>query len=134
MHQWTAQKRAQGSDPYADFLLEDSASAHEVAWSHAAELNLAGSVIRQQGRVRGYTFGYWLDQRTWCVLLEVADRTIPGLAQYLFRETCRNALSEGAEFINTLDDSGLAGLRQSKEAYHPLRRVQNFIGSEATRV
>jgi hypothetical protein len=56
------------------------------------------------------------------------------LAQYLFRETCRNALSEGAEFINTLDDSGLAGLRQSKEAYHPLRRVQNFIGSEATRV
>ena len=134
LHQWTAQKRAQGSDPYADFLLEDSASAHEVAWSHAAELNLAGAVIRQQGQVRGYTFGYWLDRRTWCVLLEVADRTIPGLAQYLFRETCRKALSEGAEFINTLDDSGLAGLRQSKEAYHPLRRVQNFIGSGATRV
>lgn len=131
LDEWTRQKRAQGADPYAQLLLEDAASAHEVAWSHAAELNLVGSVIRKNGRLRGYTFGYWLDGKTWCVLLEVADRTIPGLAQYLFRETCRKALSEGAEYINTLDDSGLAGLRGSKEAYHPLARSESFICSEA---
>ena len=64
------------------------------------------------------------------MLLEVADRTIPGLAQYLFRDTCRKALSEGAEYINTLDDSGLAGLRESKDAYHPVTRKQSFICSE----
>lgn len=127
---WKRQKRAQGADPYAQLLLEDVASAHEVAWSHAAELNLVGSVIRKNGRLCGYTFGYWLGGKTWCVLLEVADRTIPGLAQYLFRETCRTARSEGAEFINTLDDSGLAGLRGSKEAYHPLARSESFICSE----
>jgi uncharacterized protein len=129
--EWKGQKRAHGADPYADFLLEDSASAHEVVWSHAADLNLVGSVIRKNGRLRGYTFGYWLDGNTWCVLLEVADRTIPGLAQYLFRETCRKALSEGAEFINTLDDSGLEGLRGSKEAYHPVALSESFICSEA---
>jgi hypothetical protein len=131
LDEWKRQKRAHGSDPYADFLLDDSSSAHEVAWSHAADLSLAGSVIRKNGRLCGYTFGYWLDGKTWCVLLEAADRTIPGLAQYLFRETCRKARSEGAEFINTLDDSGLPGLRGSKEAYHPLARSENFICSEA---
>jgi Fe-S-cluster containining protein len=131
LDEWKAQKRAHGSDRYADLLLEDSSSAHEVAWSHAADLKLFGSVIRKHGRLRGYTFGYWLDGKTWCVLLEVADRTIPGLAQYLFRETCRKARSEGAEVINTLDDSGLAGLRGSKEAYHPLARSESFICSEA---
>jgi Fe-S-cluster containining protein len=129
--EWNAQKRARGADSYAQFLLQDSASAHEVAWAHASDLRLVGSVIRKNGRLRGYTFGYWLDQKTWCVLLEVADRSIPGLAQYLFRETCRNALAHGAEHINTLDDSGLEGLRQSKEAYHPLARSENFMCSEA---
>ena len=131
LDEWKRQKRAQGSDPYADFLLEDAGSAHEVAWSHAADLNLAGSVVRKRGRLCGYTFGFWLDKNTWCVLLEVADRTIPGLAQYLFRDTCRQALSNGAVFINTLDDSGLVRLRESKNAYHPVARSQSFICSEA---
>jgi uncharacterized protein len=129
--QWKAQKRVGHYDPYIQLLIEDSASAHEVAWSHAAELDLAGWVVRRAGRLCGYTFGYWLDKKTWCVLLEVADRTMPGLAQYLFRETCRKALSQGAEYINTLDDSGLEGLRQSKEAYHPTARNESFICSEA---
>ena len=104
-----------------------------MAWSHAAELHLAGSVVRSQGKICGYTFGYWLDRKTWCVLLEVADRTIPGAAQYLFRESCRQALSDGAQFINTMDDSGLAGLRKSKDAYHPVARIQSFICSESGR-
>jgi Fe-S-cluster containining protein len=130
---WQAQKRSKTPDCYADFLLEDSRSAHEVAWAHAAELNLAGSVLRARGKVCGYTFGYWLDRKTWCVLLEVADRTIPGAAQYLFRQSCRQARSEGAEFINTLDDSGLAGLRKSKDAYHPLARLRSFTCSEHRR-
>jgi hypothetical protein len=130
LEEWKRQKRAKGSNPYAEFLLQDAGSAHEVAWSHATDLNLVGSVVRQRGRLCGYTFGYWLDKTAWCVLLEVADRTIPGLAQYLFRDTCRKALSEGAEYINTLDDSGLAGLRESKDAYHPVMRKQSFICSE----
>ena len=128
---WKRQKSTHGSDHYAELLLEDAGFAHEVAWSHAAELNLIGSVVRIQGRLSGYTFGYWLDKQTWCVLLEVADRTVPGLAQYLFRQTCRTALAEGAAFINTLDDSGLIRLRESKEAYHPIERSQSFICSES---
>jgi hypothetical protein len=131
-HEWRSQKLARQADPLAQLLLEDSVSAHEVAWSHASELQLAGSVLRRNGTLCGYTFGYWLDRQTWCVLLEVTDRTIPGSAQFLFRETCRQARAEGAEFINTMDDSGLTGLRLSKEAYHPVARIESFVCSETS--
>lgn len=127
---WTKQKHAAGLDTFGVMLLEDTASAHEAAWSHGSALQLQGQVLRMNGEICAYTFGYWLNKQTWCVLLEVADRTIPGLAQYLFRDSCRKALSEGAEFINTMDDSGLSGLRLSKEAYHPVRRVESFICTE----
>lgn len=127
--EWGQQKRTGGLDTFAALLLDDVLSAHEVAWAHGSELSLVGSVLRLEGRIRAYTFGYWLNKNTWCVLLEVADRTIPGLAQYLFRDTCRRALSEGAEFINTMDDAGLPGLRLSKQAYHPMMQIQSCICS-----
>jgi uncharacterized protein len=63
------------------------------------------------------------------VLLEIADRSIPGLASYLFREFCREAYERGAILINTMDDSGLETLRQSKQAYHPLRTVNSYIAT-----
>jgi len=108
-------------------LLADAEPAHEVLWSHATDLRLIGTVARIEGRIRAYTFGYWLSKTTFCVLVEVADRTIPGLAQFVFRDTCRAAAAQGAEFINTMDDAGLAGLRASKQAYHPNTQVPNFI-------
>ena len=128
--EWRRQKVTECCDRFAAMLLEDSISAHEAAWSHGPELELSGSVLRIDGRIRAYTFGYWLHERTWCVLLEVADRSIPGLAQFLFREVCRSASWQGAEFINTMDDSGLAGLRLSKEAYHPVMHLQNYVCTE----
>jgi len=129
--QWRRQKHTKGVDAFAIMLLDDSASAHEVAWSHGSEFHLLGSVLRINGEIRAYTFGYWLADNTWCVLLEVADRTIPGLAQYLFRDTCRKAISQGAEFINTMDDSGLSTIRLSKEQYHPMLQLPSYICSEA---
>ncbi len=125
--EWRRQKHAEGLEAFAALLLEDAISVHEVVWSRGSELGLAGSVLRLDGRIRAYTFGYRLAPRTWCVLLEVADRTTPGSAQFLFRHTCRTALNGGAEFINTMDDSGLSGLRLSKQAYHPSMLIHNAI-------
>jgi uncharacterized protein len=130
--QWGRQKRTEGLDDFSALLLDDAISAHEVAWAKGSELHLVGTVLRIDGRIRAYTFGYWSNKKTWCIVLEVADRTISGLSQYLFRETSRTALSGGAEFINTMDDAGLPGLRLSKQAYHPCMQIQSFICSEAS--
>jgi uncharacterized protein len=128
---WSRQKQAEGLESFGVMLLADAVSAHEVVWSQSSALRLVGRVVRIRGRLCAYTFGYWLTSTTFCVLLEVTDRTYPGLAQYLFRETCRTALAEGAEYINAMDDAGLAGLRASKQAYHPALLIPNFVASPA---
>ena len=128
---WSRQKQAEGLESFGVMLLADAASAHEIVWSQASALRLVGRVIRIRGRLCAYTFGYWLTRTTFCVLVEVTDRTYPGLAQYLFRETCRTALAEGAEYINAMDDAGLSGLRASKQAYHPALLIPNFVASLA---
>ncbi len=127
---WQRQKGTAALDSLGHLLLEDAPSVHEVIWSHAAELGLTGTVLRIGGRLRAYTFGYWLTDHTWCVLVEIADRSVSGLAQYLFRDSCRRALAQGAKFINTMDDAGLPGLRESKQAYRPVATVENFVLSE----
>jgi len=129
--EWSRQKQEGELETFGVMLLADAAPAHEVVWSQAPSLGLTGKVVRIRGRLCAYTFGYWLTNTTFCVLLEVADRTYPGLAQYLFRETCRAALAEGAEYINAMDDAGLAGLRASKQAYHPAMLIPNFVASPA---
>jgi Fe-S-cluster containining protein len=128
---WSRQKQAEGLEAFGVMLLADAAPAHEVIWSHASALRVTGRVVRTDGRLCAYTFGYWLTSATFCVLLEVTDRTLPGLAQYLFRETCRTAVAEGAEYINAMDDAGLPGLRASKQAYHPAMLIPNFVASPA---
>jgi hypothetical protein len=124
---WARQKQAEGLDSFGGMLLADARSAHEVIWSQAAALHVTGKVVRIHGRLCAYTFGYWLTSTTFCVLLEVADRTLSGLAQWLFRETCRTALAAGAEYINAMDDAGLPGLRAAKRAYHPAMLIPNFV-------
>jgi uncharacterized protein len=128
---WSRQKHVEERESLGAMLLADAASAHEIVWSQASALRLVGRVVRIHGRLCAYTFGYWLTNTTFCVLLEVADRTVPGLAQYVFRETCRTALAEGAEYINSMDDAGLSGLRASKQAYHPVVTIPNFVAAPA---
>jgi hypothetical protein len=128
---WSRQKQAEGLESFGVMLLADAAPAHELIWSQAAALHVTGKVVRIHGRLCAYTFGYWLTSATFCVLLEVTDRSLPGLAQYLFRETCRTAVAEGAEYINTMDDAGLLGLRASKQAYHPAVLIPNVAAYPA---
>ena len=45
---------------------------------------------------------------------------VPGELLQAGEKTYGRIAEQGAEFINTLDDSGLEGLRRSKEAYHPI--------------
>ncbi len=128
---WADQQAARGLTPVARQMLEDSALAHEEALSHAEALGLVGRVVRVDGTVAAYTLGYRRSRSVFCVLLEVADRSLPGLAQVIFQEFCREAAEAGYEFINSLDDAGLPGLAASKRAYRPVRLVSSYVVTEA---
>jgi Fe-S-cluster containining protein len=116
---WASQKRGGNLDVMGRFLLEDAEAAHACVLEEYASIGLSGTVIRVDETIAAYTFSYWLTPHTWCILLEVADRSIPGLAQWVFRDTCRAALAQGAASINAMEDVGLPGLRATKLAYRP---------------
>jgi hypothetical protein len=132
-HEWREQKQRNGTDAWADALLDDAAGAHEAALSAYTELGLTGAVVRVGGRIRAYTLGLWLNQSVFCVLLEVADRDIVGAGAFVFREFCRQALAKGACWINTMDDSGLPSLAKAKRWYHPARLLPNYVVTESRR-
>lgn len=127
---WCAQQERRGLDAVARQMLTDSEAAHREALTHCRDLGLVGRVVRMDAAIRAYTFGYERSPSVFCVLLEVADRSIPGLAQFVFREFCREAFGRGCEFINTMDDSGLPSLARSKRAYHPVRLIPSYIATE----
>ena len=130
-HRWAAQKEAQHSqvgmprDTVAGYMLQDAKSAHRVILHSSQQLGLIGRVLWVDGIIRAYTFGFERSSDVFCVLVEVADRTLYGAAQFLFREFCREM--EEYTFINTMDDSGLPSLARSKRAYHPIQMVANYI-------
>lgn len=130
-HEWCGQKQSAGVDDWAYALLQDAAGAHETALAHAHELGLTGAVVRVGGRIRAYTMGLWLNRSVFCVLLETADRTIAGLAPFVFREFCRQARAEGACWINAMDDSSLPSLARSKQRYRPARLLSNYVVTES---
>ena len=128
-HRWVSQKREGALDTMGRYLLEDAEAAHERIWALSDRLGLVGTVACSAGQVVGYTFGYWLAPETFAVLVEVADRSVPGLAQFLFRDTCRAARRNGAVSINAMDDADLPGLRAAKQAYHPVAMINSWIVS-----
>jgi Fe-S-cluster containining protein len=128
--EWVKQKMSPGLDAVAHCMLRDAAFGHRQALGFAADLGLRGSVAWVDDRIRGYTLGYARSVDVFCVLLEVADRAVPGLSQFLFQATCRDAVSRGIEYINTLDDSGLPELAKAKQLYRPFRLVPSYVVTE----
>jgi hypothetical protein len=116
---WANRKRQGNIDAMGKLLLEDAEPAHARVLQEHEQIGVSGTVIRVDHAIAAYTFGYWLTPQTWCILLEVADRSIPGLAQWVFRDTCRIAMAQGAVSINAMEDAGLQGLRATKLAYRP---------------
>ena len=122
---WRSMRQTKFKDSYYRALMEDSALAHRQAMEHYQDLGLVGRVVKINGQVKGYTFGFKLRPQVFCVLLEVTDRQIKGLAQFLFWKFCGEL--ERYTYINALDDSGLENLRKVKESYHPERLLQSLV-------
>jgi len=103
--------------------LETSATLEALA--HYRELGLRGAVIRLEGRVRAFCLGEELNPETFVVHFEKAEPGREGLAQLINRDFCLRGL-EGYRFVNREQDLGDPGLRQAKEAYHPVRLTEKF--------
>lgn len=92
---------------------------------HRDALGLRGGVVLVEGRVRAFCLGEELNPETFVVHFEKTDPSQEGLAQLINREFCRESLSRYA-YVNREQDLGDPGLRQAKEAYHPLFLAEKY--------
>ena len=122
---WHTDRTAKCDDAVYCAMLEDSRSAHRIAIAHAAALGLVGRVVRIDGKIRGYTFGYPLNKDIFCVLFEITDLGIKGLAQFIYREFCKELVGT-YRWINAMDDSGLENLKRVKRSYHPFQLLPSY--------
>jgi hypothetical protein len=116
---WKRQRREKYSDSIYQQMLEDSFYAHKLSMDFSDELGLLGRVVRIDGVIRAYSFGYRLNSDTFCVLLEVSDLKTKGLAQFIFRALCSE--NKDADYINVMGDCGLDNLRKVKYSYCPYK-------------
>ncbi|HTY45260.1 MAG TPA: phosphatidylglycerol lysyltransferase domain-containing protein [Patescibacteria group bacterium] len=120
-HLWMRQRQDVYHDPLYRGMLKDSLSAFEVLLGHYGRLDCLGRLVKVNGAVKAVTFGYALNPDIFCVLYEIADLSIKGLSQFVFRAFCKEL--EKYRFVNVMDDSGLANLKKVKLSYHPAQIV-----------
>ena len=122
---WRETRSQKYDDSIYNTMLDDSQSAHRIGISDADAFGLLGRVVRIDGEIKGYTFGYPLNADTFCVLFEIADLSIKGLAQFIYREFCKE-LTDTYRWINAMDDSGLENLKRTKCAYYPIELISSY--------
>ncbi len=122
---WRETRSKKYDDCIYNAMLDDSQLAHRIGISHVEALGLIGRVVYIIGEIKGYTFGYPLNADTFCILFEITDLGIKGLAQFIYREFCKE-LMDSYKWINAMDDSGLENLKRVKRSYHPAQLLPSY--------
>jgi len=122
---WSSQRKAKYADKVYSGMMDDSFNALSVLLKHYRKLACQGRVVRIKDRVKAFTFGFKLNNDTFCVLYEITDLTIKGLAQFIFSRFVSEA--KDCTYVNIMDDSGLDNLKSVKLSYRPVKLVKSFI-------
>jgi len=122
---WMQGRKLQNQDRTYQGMLGDNLVCLKILLDDFRNLDCIGRVVKVDDRIKAFTFGYKLNQDIFCILFEIADLSIKGLSQFIFREFCQELTDY--KYINIMDDSGLASLKKVKLSYHPTRLIPNYI-------
>ena len=127
---WMALRKAKFSDCVYRQMLTDNFAALKTALKFYQELGLRGYVVKVEGEIKGCSFGYPLNEETFCILFEVCDLGLKGIAQFIFREFSR--ILSGYKYVNIMGSSDLENLTRVKLSYRPEKEVKvyNIYGQE----
>ena len=126
---WMYQRASNNSDSLYQGMMQDSLKSFQVLLDNFSKLEYTGRVVLIDGQMRAFTFGYRINKDTFCILYEITDLTVKGLAQFIFREFCSEL--KDYTYINIMDDSGLESLKKVKMSYHPAKLVPAYIAKRA---
>jgi len=112
---------AEGIQPEeAGMMLEDARETHRLMFDHYDDMDFIGRVVRLNGEIIGYTFGYPITDTDFCVFAEITDRSFKGLPAFIFREFCRDMAVLPYDRVNVMDAFGLPCLEKTKQSFRPL--------------
>ncbi len=106
------------NDIYQHMLFENR-MVHRLVLAHAGRLDLIGRVVEVNGQIVAYTFGYPVNTATFCVLFEVADLSVKGLASFVFHRFCQDPALESFTWVNAMDDFEAEHLARTKMSWRP---------------
>jgi len=122
---WAESRGKNRPDVLYQGMLGDSLNSLGCLLRDFSALDCVGRVVRVNREIKGFTFGFPLNETTFCILYEITDLEIKGLAQFIFQEFCREQKKYSQ--INIMDDSGLENLKKVKLSYHPEKMVPAYI-------
>lgn len=93
--------------------------------SHFADFDLKVGAIKVNGKIRAVAVGEALNADTLVMHILKADPALAGLYQIMLNDFLR-VQAKVFKYVNLEQDLGIAGLRASKQSYHPLRMVKKY--------
>lgn len=113
----TAEWKAEHSEEWSSEM-EDELHALALAFDNMKFLNLAGGLIRLNGRIAALSVGERLNSNTFVVHFEKALFDFPGAYTVINQQFVQHECA-GFEYVNREEDTGDPGLRRSKLSYYP---------------
>ncbi len=126
---WMEQRLSKNNECFYQGMMQDSLKSFQVLLDNFSKLDYTGRVVLIGDQLRAFTFGYRVNNNTFCILYEITDLMVKGLAQFIFREFCSEL--KDYTYINIMDDSGLESLKKVKMSYHPVKLVPAYIAKRA---
>jgi len=121
---WAYRRSLKHTDTIYKDMLKQSYTAFKIALKDSRKLDLVVKLVLIDSQVRGCTIGFPLNRQTFCVVFEITDLAIKGLAQFLFKSFAQGASQ--FKYINAMDDSGLKNIKAVKLSYKPIELLESF--------
>jgi len=122
---WQRQRCDKINDPVYQGMINDSRICLNLLFDYYRDLDITGRLVQVDKEIKAFSFGYKLNRDTFCILYEITDLSIKGLAQFIFREFSGDL--KDTRYINIMDDSGLENLKKLKFSYHPIKLIPAYI-------
>jgi len=126
---WADNRAKASTDEIYLSMLQENRLVHARLLKFWEPLGLVARVLKADGKIIGYTFGFSVDENTFCVYAEIADLKIQGAAAYMFKSFCADGQLKDFSRINTMDDFAMPNVARAKQAYHPSGLIASYTVS-----
>ena len=117
--EWAKHRATKYSDEIYLQMLKENRDVLDLSLEFYSQLGLIGSVVTVDERIEAFSLGYPINGKIFCVLFEITNLLIPGLAVYIFRKFCCDLKLNQFKFINVMDDFGVENIAKTKLSFQP---------------